>query len=221
MEREVKKKEVQKREVGFITVINVIVGVIFVIFCVLTLIMGLYLIGVLFLVLAVLLFLPQKILKFSKWLKLLIGVVGFFVLLAIVGLNMPSQEPVFALYSLNEPFILSHKEINISMVVYNATKEDTFILNGEEITSEGVFLKVNGALINLEKSPVNIEIGVGIIDNQNNSYTSLGYNLGEGPLQPNLRREIFYIFEIPKQVSGLKFIVEEDRKHFKEIDLEI
>ncbi len=215
------KKEVKKKEVGFITVINIIVGVILAIFCLLTLIMGLYLIGALFLVLAVFIFLPQKILKFSKWLKLLIGVVGFFVLLAIVGLNMPSQEPVFVQYSLNEPFILSHKEINISMVVYNATKENTIILNGEEITSEGIFIKINGALTNLEKSPVNIEIGVGIVDNQNNSYTYLGYNLGEGPLQPNLRREIFFIFEVPKQASGLKFIIEEDKRHFKEIDLEI
>ncbi len=221
MERKVKRKEAQKKEVGFITIINIIVGVILAIFCVLTLIMGLYLVGVLFLILAVFIFLPQGILKFSKWLKLLIGVVGFFVLLVIVGLNMPSQEPVFESYNLNEPFILSPEEINISMVVYNATKEDTLTLNGEETTSQGVFLKVNGALINLEKSPVNIKIGVGVIDNQNNSYAILGYNLGEGPLQPNLRREIFYIFEIPKQVSGLKFIVEEDRRHFKEINLEI
>ena len=215
------EKEVQKKEVGFITVINIIVGIIIAVFGLLTLIRGFYLYGTLFLVLAVFIFLPQKILKFSKWLKLLIGVVGFFVLLAIIGFNVPSQEPVFELYSLNEPFILNYDEVNISMVIYNATKEDKIILNGEERTSEGVFIKVNGALINLIKLPVNIGISVFIIDSQNNSYTNLGYNLGEGPLQPNLRREIFYIFEVPKEATGLKFLVAEDKKHLMEIDLGI
>lgn len=215
------EKEVQKKEVGFITVIDIIVGIIIAIFGLLTLIGGFYLYGALFLVLAVFIFLPQKILKFSKWLKLLIVVVGFFVILAIIGFNMPSQEPVFEHYSLNEPFILNYEEVNISMVVYNATKEDKIILNGEERTSEGVFIKVNGALINLIKSPVNIGISVLMMDNQNNSYTNLGYNLGEGPLQPNLKREIFYIFEVPKEATGLKFLVAENKKHLIGIDLGI
>ena len=215
------KKEVEKKEVGFITVINVIVGIILVIFCLLALAGSFYLVGALFFVLAVFIFLPQRILKFSKWLKLLIGVVGFFVLLAIIGFNVPSQEPVLEIYSLNEPFILNYGAVNLTMVVYNATKEDKIILGGEERTSEGVFIKVNAALINLVKLPVNIGINVWIMDNQNNSYTPLGHNLGEGPLQPNLRREIFYIFEVPKEVTGLRFLVAEDKKHLMEIGLGI
>ena len=134
------------------------------------------------------------------------------------SLKTPDNAPEI---SLNEPFILNYDEVNISMVIYNATKEDKIILNGEERTSEGVFIKVNGALINLIKFPVNIGISVFIIDSQNNSYTNLGYNLGEGPLQPNLRREIFYIFEVPKEATGLKFLVAEDKKHLMEIDLGI
>jgi len=213
------KKEVQKKEVGFITVIDIIVGIIIAIFGLLSLFGGLYLYGALFLVLAIFIFLPQKILKFSKWLKLLIGVVGFFVLLAIIGLNMPSQEPVFEIYSLNENFILNYAEVNLSMVIYNATKEDKILLDGEERTSEGVFIKVNGALINLIKVPVDVGMSVLMMDSQNNSYTALGYNLGEGPLQPNLKREIFYIFEVPKDVTGLKFFVVENKNHLMEINL--
>ena len=216
-----KEKEVQKKEVGFITVVDAIVGIIVAIFCLLALIGGFYLIGALFFVLTIFIFLPQKVLKFSKWLKLLIGIVGFFVLLAIIGLNLPSQESVFEIYSLNEPFILNYDEVNLSMVVYNATKEDKIILNGEERTSEGFFIKVNGALINLVKLPVNIGINVWIMDSQNNSYTPLGYNLGEGPLQPNLRREIFHIFEIPKQSSGLKLFIKDKTKIIKVVDLKI
>jgi hypothetical protein len=215
------KKEAEKKEVGFITVINVIVGIIIAVFCVLALIMGLYWIGAGFFVLAAFIFLPQKILKFSKWLKLLICVVGFFVLLAIVGMNLPSQEPEFTSYNLNELFIINYNEVNISMVIYNATKEDKIILNGEERTSEGTFIKVNGALTNLGKSPTGVETNILLMDNQNNSYNIIGYNLGEGALQPNLKRDIFYIFEVSNEAAGLRFIVAEDKTHFKEISLGI
>jgi len=215
------KKEVQKKEVGFITILNIVVGVVLALFCLLTLFSGLFLTGILLLALAVFIFLPQKILKFSKWLKLLIGVVGFFVVLIIIGLQVPSQEPDFEYYLLNEDFILSYKKINVSMVVYNATKEDTIFLNDEEKTTAGIFIKINGALINLEKVPINFGAYVGMTDSQNNSYEVLGYNLGDGSLQPNLKKEFYYIFEIPKQASGLKFIVTQDNKHFKSINLEI
>ena len=215
------KKEVQKKEVGFITILNIIVGVILAIFCLVTLFSELFLTGILFLALAVFIFLPQKILKFSKWLKLLIGVIGFFVVLIIIGLQVPSQEPDFEYHSLNEDFILSYNKINISMVVYNATKEDTILLNDQEKTTAGIFIKINGALTNLEKLPVNFGAYVGMTDSQNNSYEVLGYNLDEGSLQPNLKKEFYYIFETPKESSGLKFIITQDNKHFKEIDLEI
>ncbi len=215
------KEEVQKKEVGFITVINSIVGIIIAILGILILIMGFYLYGALLLILAVFIFLPQKILRFSKWLKLLIGMIGFFVLLAILGLNMPSQEPVFEPYSLNEPFILVYDKVNFSMIVYNATKENKVLIDGAERTSEGIFIKVNGAITNLENVAMDFGVYTSLTDNQNNTYSSLGYNFGEGALQPNLKRNFFYIFEIPKETSGLKFTVTEDNKHFKEIDLGI
>ena len=221
MKKEVKKKELQKKEVGFITILNIVVGVILTLFCLINLFSGLFLTGILFLALAVFIFLPQKILKFSKWLKLLIGIIGFFVVLIIIGLQVPSQELDFEYHSLNEDFILSYNKINISMVVYNATKEDTILLNDEEKTTTGIFIKINVALTNLEKLPVNFGAYVGMADSQNNSYEVLGYNLGDGSLQPNLKKEFYYIFETPEQATGLKFIITQDNKHFKEIDLEI
>ena len=215
------KKEVEKKEVGFITILNIVVGVALALFCLLTLFSGLFLTGILLLALTVFIFLPQKILKFSKWLKLLIGVVGFFVILIIIGLQVPSQEPDFEYHAFNEDFILSYKKINVSMVVYNATKEDTIFLNDEEKTTTGIFIKINGALTNLEKVPVTFGAYVGLTDSQNNSYEVLGYNLGDGSLQPNLKKDLYYIFEIPKQASGLKFIVTPDNKNFKAINLGI
>ena len=73
----------------------------------------------------------------------------------------------------------------------------------------------------MEKVPVNFGAYVGMADSQNNSYEVLGYNLGDGSLQPNLKKEFYYIFETPEQATGLKFIITQDIKHFKEIDLEI
>jgi len=80
---------------------------------------------------------------------------------------------------------------------------------------------VDAAIINLIKLPVNIGISVSMMDVQNNTYTTLGSNLGEGSLQPNLKREIFYIFEVPKEATGLRFVVTESKKHLMEINLGI
>ncbi len=63
-------------------------------------------------------FFPQKILKFNKWIKLLIAVIGFFVALAIIGMSLPSQQLQFEDYNLNEEFVASYNEMNFSMVIY-------------------------------------------------------------------------------------------------------
>src|SRR4030042_842562 len=141
MKKEVKE---EKKEVGFITVINIIAGVILAIFSLLTLIIKLFLPAGLFFILAVFIFFPQKFFKFNKWLKLLIAVVGFVAAITIAGYTLPSQQPQFVNYELNEEFIISYNKINFSMMVYNSTKEDKISLDGQGKTTNGVFLLVRG-----------------------------------------------------------------------------
>ena len=220
MRKEVKNKE-EKKELGFITVINFIVGILLCLFGIMILIMAYYTLGILLIVLAIFLFLPQRVLRFSKWLKLLIAVIGFIVIAIIGGMQMPSAEKEVINVGLNEPFIVLYNENNFSMIIYNTTTEKTISINGQEKTSEGIYLLVNGAVTSLAKEASDFGFNVKLEDNQGNSYTVVAYNLGEGQLQPNLKRNFFDVFEIPKTASGLKLHVEDSSKLVRIVDLEI
>ena len=109
------------------------------------------------------------------------------------------------------------------------TTNATYTLN-QSINSSFDCLIINATDITLDCANYNITYGnatggfgvyASLTDNQNNTYTVLGYNFGEGALQPNLKRTFFYIFETPKDASGLEFTVTEDNEHFKTIDLGI
>lgn len=209
------------KEVGFITVINIIAGIIIGIFAIATLIMGLYLVGALFLILAIFIFFPQKLLRLNKWLKLLIAVVGFFIVIMIVGFNLPSQEPEFADYDLNEEFIITYNNINFSMIVHNVTKEDMILVDGEERTTNGIFILVRGSITNLGTIPTDLGFSSGLLDNQNNSFTTLFFNMDGGGMQPNLKKDFTNIFETPKDATGLKYIVKDSTNIFRYISLGI
>jgi hypothetical protein len=216
------KKGAEKKEVGFVTVINTILGIILVIFGLAILLIPFYIIAITSVILGIFLLLPQKILRFSKWLKLLIVIIGFIAVIMIQGASLPSSPPEVEYYSLNEPFLIEYKNINFSMVIYNSTKEKTISVGGQEKTTTGIFLKINGGVTNTGNSAASdFSLYTGLEDGQNNSYESLGYNFGVGPFQPNLKKDFFYVFEIPKDAVGLRFYLSEDRKSFKIIDLGI
>ena len=211
-------KEVPK-EVGFITVISIIAGIIIGIFAIATLIMGLFLPSGLFLILTIFIFLPQKVLRFNKWIKLLIAVVGFFIVAMIVGFNFPNQEPEYVNYNLNEEFIITYNNINFSMIVYNATKEKTILVDGKERTTSGIFILVHGSVTNLGDIPTDLGFFSGLSDSQNNSYTALFFLMNEGEMQPNLKKDFSDIFEIPADATGLKFVVADSTNVVRSIEL--
>ena len=221
------KKQEEKKEVGFISVINVIAGIIIAIFGVLNLITAiilsipiLYVPTFLFFAFAVFLFLPQKFLRVNKWLKLLIAIVGFFVALIIMGLNVPTAQFNFEEYNLNEEFTITYNKINFSMVIYNSSQTDKLIVDGQEKTTSGVFLLVYGAVTNSGNYASVLSFSSGLMDNQNKSYSLHSSNMESGEIQPGLSRNFFSVFEIPKSAQGLKFLVADQTKLIKRITLE-
>ena len=57
-------------------------------------------------------------------------------------------------------------------------------------------------------------------DNQNRLYTLYATSMPTGgKLQPSVAKEVSYIFEIPKEASGLKFIVRDKTEVAKSVDL--
>ena len=220
----------EKKEVGFISVINVIAGIIIAIFGMLGLLVALILSKPIFFVptflffaFAVFLFLPQKILRINKWLKLLISIVGFFISLIILGTlgaNIPLAQLSFEEHNLNEPFTMTYNKVNFSMIIYNSSQESELIVDGKEKTTSGVFLLVNGAVTNKGNYASELSFSSVLMDNQNKTYSSFAGNLGEGLFQPELSRNFFIVFEIPKTAQGLKFLVADQTKVVKRIVLE-
>ncbi len=219
------KKEEPKKEIGFITVINFIIGILLLLFGVGLLIinnyLGSYLYGIFTVVLAIFLFLPQKILRLNKWLKLLIVVAAFITIAIIGGMNMPSIEAGFIYHNLNEDFTLTFNNINFSMVIYNTTKETKVLVEGEEKTTNGIFLLVYGAVTNLGKSATDFGFYSDLTDSQNNTYSIFSFYFDEGGLQPNMKKNFFNVFEIPKNASGLKYRVKDNTNVIRIINLEI
>ncbi|MCK5149450.1 hypothetical protein KAJ87_00805 [Candidatus Pacearchaeota archaeon] len=215
------KREEPKKEVSFITVINFIAGIFLLFLAIGMLAMSKYFLAILFFLLVVFIFLPQKILKINKWFKLLIVVIGFFVGAFILGVNLPSSEPKFEYYNLNEEFILNFNNANFSMTITKITKEDKIVVNDEERTTEGIFLLVHGDVTNLGKIATDFGFYSGLNDNQNNSYSVISFSFDEGALQPNLKRDFFNVFEIQKDASGLEFSVGDDTNLIRVIDLGI
>jgi len=220
------KKQEEEKEIGFITVINTIAGIIYVIFGFFSLILAIsyspiiYISMVLFFGLAVFLFLPKKVIGMNKWLKLLIAIAGFFVATIIVGANIPRAQLNFEEHNLNEEFIITYNNINFSMIVHNSSQTDKLIVDGQEKTTSGIFLLVRGEVTNNGNYASDLSFSSGLMDNQNKSYSLHSSSMEPGGIQPGLSRNFMSVFEIPKSASGLKFLVADQTKVIRRISLE-
>ena len=199
-----------KKEVGFFTIINFIAAVIIVIIGLMVLVIGAYIAGILFIVLSIFLFLPQKFLKIAKWLKFVMVLILFFTLVIYTGSQVPLFNPSIVEHQTGEEFVIVSQKVNFSVSIINATKETTILFNEQERTTEGVFLIINGAITNKGDAPASLTFDDGITDMGNKTYTHLGYNFGEGPLQPEVKKNFYYVFELPKNISSPMFWIKDD-----------
>jgi len=220
------KKEDKKpiKEIKLWTIIcwifSILAGVIALFSGIFTIQAGQFFLGLLFFVLAVFVFIPRKYLRISRPLKGVIFIVLYFIFLAINGFNTPVLEPQYEYYNLGQSFNLTFEDNVFSMIIYNVSAETDIILDGKEIFSSGFYLLVNGGLKNLGKNSLGLSFESELEDNQNNSYSLFAFDFGVGALQPNLERKFSNTFEIPKDISGLKFIVKDKTNIIKVINLE-
>ena len=176
--------------------------------------------GLLFFVLAIFTLIPRKYLRISRPLKVVIFIALYFTLLIISGFNAPTPEQQYEYYNLGQPFDLKFEDDIFSMTIYNVSAETEIVFEGQEISSSGVYLFVNGGVKNLGKNSLDFGFESELKDNQNNSYSLFAFDFGVGALQPNLERKFSNIFEIPKDISGLSFIVKDKTNIIKVINLE-
>jgi len=207
------KKEVKEQSGAskFFSVIFLILVIIIGLISFLTAIVGFFtgktLFGVLYLILAIFCFLPRKIIRIPNWAKFLIAFTASIVLLIMsisLNWNLATSTTLFN-HNLQETFILEGGASNISTIFYNSTKEQTIILNGKEKTTEGYFLIINGAFTNLGEATVTLNPTYYIIDNQNKTYAGIGFGGSQEYFQPNLKKQSYFIFELPTSAQGLHF----------------
>ncbi len=226
-------KKQEKEPVKEIGVWNVIcwafvgLAVLFSIFSVVvTIKAGQILMGLLFLIPGIFAVVPKKYLRISRPLKVIIFILVYFTLLIISGINNPQPEQQYEYYNLGDSFNLTYGEEVFSMRINNITKETQVTVNdGQNITTSGFYLLVNGGITNLGKITYhnaglfNVKFASELKDNQDNTYILFATNNRVNGFQPNLEKPFQDIFEIPKQASGLKFFIKDKTDIIKMVNL--
>ena len=138
---------------------------------------------------------------------------------------MPAPEPApeqqYEYYDLDDQFNLTYNSNLFLVTISNVSKENTIVINDEEKTSSGVYIIVAMEAINSGKEPQYFEMAIGLNDINENLYTALGTDKEDLPLQPGLKTEFYYIFEVPADTTGLKLSITDENTIIKVIDLEI
>ena len=214
------------REIGIRDVISwmfiSIAVLIFILSGIVTIQAGQFFIGLLFFVPVVFIAVPKKFLKIkmSKALKIVILIIVYFILLVVSGLDAPMPEQQYENYNLKQPFDLTFGDNVFSMNIDSISKETEINVDGEDISSSGYFLFVNGSVTNLGKVPLDFDLQSELRDSQDNLYTVMALKSNLDMVQPNLARNFSCVFEIPKEISGLKFIMKDKTNVYKTISLE-
>ena len=177
--------------------------------------------GLLYLVLAVLALVPHKFMKVSQALKIIILVILFVILATFAAKGDPIKEQKSDNFSMGQKFDLVFGSNKFSMVVKEIKSDASISVSGKEVTTTGSFIIVTGDIENLGNKAVDFKFTKDpeLKDGQNRLYTLYGAAVPVGKLQPSVAKEVSYVFEIPKDATGLKFIVKDKTDVFKSIDL--
>lgn len=215
----------EKKEIGLKTIFKYIFGALFLAFLinsgVVTIKAGQLIIGILFFVLSALVLIPHSYLRITTSLKSTIIVVLCFVLLAMSGRNIPPTEQKYQYYGLGEKVSLEFGDKTFSMIVKGVKSDAKISISGKEVTTSGSFIIITGDILNPGSEAVDFKFkeDPGLKDNQNRHYTLYGSAISVGKLQPSVAKEVSYVFEIPKDASGLNFIVKDKTNIAKSVDL--
>ncbi len=182
---------------------------------------GQLVVGILYYVLAVLVVIPHHRLRITKSLKLVILVILFLILTVISGVNNTPEKQKYEYFSLAQEFNLKYGGNTYSVVVKNVRQETKITVQQKEVTTSGYFLIVQADIVNLGSEPIDFKLGKDpeLMDNKDRRYTLYGSNIPAGKLQPSVAKEVSYFFEVPKDASGLKFIIKDGSVVAKSIDL--
>lgn len=214
-------------EIGLRTIFSYIFSALFLFFFVIlgieTIKAGQIIIGILYFTLSILVLVPHHFIRITQSLKFVIIIILFFVVAGISGRNTPPKEQKYENFNLGQKINLSFGKNAFSMVVKETQRDYKFTSSEKGIpTTSGTFFNVKADIVNLGSEAVNFkfEKAPELKDNQNRLYTLYATSMPVGEkLQPSVAKEASYIFEIPKEASGLSFIIKDKTNIAKSIDL--
>lgn len=150
---------------------------------------------------------------------LIVGLINHF----FVNANTPIVEE----YMLGQEFLLPNNP-NFSLTITKIIEEPKIIIKGQEYVTNGVFLliyfdtKFTGNLSNLPAdNTIPFSMSFTLKDLNNNEYTPSELDTKDMIQTKNLKKgESFYMFNIPKNTTGLKLIfTAKDINKFVVVDL--
>ena len=215
------------KEIGIKSIFSFAVNALLIFFLIIlgieTIKIGQLLFGLLYFVLSILVLVPHHFLRVTHALKVVIIVVLFVVVAGISGSGKPPTEQKYEYFGLGGKFNLTFGNNTFSMMVKEAQRDYKFGSSEKEVpTTSGIFLNIKADIVNLGSEAVDFKFGKTpeLKDNQNRLYTLYATSMPVGgKLQPSVAKEVSYIFEIPKEASGLKFIVRDKTEVAKSVDL--
>ncbi len=209
------KKEVEKREssrgkvfslICFILII--ILGIVSFVGGIMGLFYGLYVQGILYFIAALFAFLPKKITKVPNWVKLLIIIAVFGIVFFMGRIPALMAETNFLYHNTGESFMLDGGDF--FFFFYNLTKVTSVLVEGETKTTDGYFVFVNCGITNLKEDSLKMYPEFVLMDSQNNTYEGLGFGEYNEYFQHDLKKETYFLFEVPKTSQGFTFILRDD-----------
>lgn len=214
-------------EIGLKTVFGYIISALFLFFFIIlaieTIKTGQVVIGILYATLSILVIVPHHFIRVTQSLKFIIIIILFFVVAGISGHNTSLKEQKYKNFDLGQEINLSFGKNAFSIVVKETQWDYKFTSSEKGIpTTSGTFYNVKADIVNLGSEAVNFkfEKAPELKDNQNRLYTLYATSMPVGEkLQPSVAKEVSYIFEIPKDASGLSFIIKDKTDIAKSIDL--
>jgi hypothetical protein len=221
--KNLENKEV--RELGLKSIFSFVVNAFLILFLILlgieTLKIGQLLLGLLYFVLTALVLVPHRLLRVTHALKVVIIVVLSIIVATISGYYAPAVEKKYDTFGYEQKVNLTFGANKFSLQVKSVRPDAKISISGKDVTTSGSFVIVTVDVTNLGSKAVTFKFNTDpeLIDSQNRHYTLYGKATAVGNLQPGVAKEVSYVFEIPKDASGLKLIVKDFAATAKSIDL--
>jgi len=178
--------------------------------------------SLLYLVLATLAVVPHRLLRVTQALKIVILIVLFVILAGFAAKGDPVAEQKYENFNLGQKFNLEFGKNTFSMVVKKVQHDAKLSTElKEELTTSGFFIIVTVDIVNLGSEAKVFKLGTNpeLKDDQDRRFTLYGKALTVGNLQPGVAKEASYVFEVPKDATGLKFIIRDKTDVAKSVDL--